>query len=348
MLPAYCWAQVYNPFVANPSIAPSPMAFAENGGTALLSFSFGNSGTNALAYIPNQEVILNVSLSRGVPNNPNASAAVSGSMAQYFSWTWDVFGSTLVGTQNQVIPANVMGLIIVDYKATSNSLITSPQNGFNVNVIPSPTIVGINSVADDDASAFTYTVAATGPQPVDLINFHGQKFKGFNLLNWTTISEENSQHFNLYYGKTFDNLLKIAEVSTQALSGNSHEELNYTYQHNSPVVGDNYYRLSSVDINGSEDFHNTINLYVTENATLSISPNPAKNGVNVRYTNGDLDMLNLILSDMQGKTLFKKKVLFENGSFTEWIPLDNFPIGTYLLNITDYEGYTYTQKVLKN
>jgi hypothetical protein len=346
LLPSSLLAQIYNPYVSNGSIAPAPMAFAQDNGSAIFSFDFGNTGTSALPYVPGQEMQISISLLRGIPNPAMTNLGVTGSMQSYFTWVYDAFANSVIGIQNQPIPANASGVINLDYKATSNSTTAAQTNGFNVNLVPAPTAVGINNVGDDNTSGFTYTIAIG--LGVDLINFSGQKYAGYNLLNWSTAAETNSSHFNLYYGVEDNKMDKLARIESKAKKGESSSELNYGFKHYEPVIGNNFYRLVSVDVEGKEDFHNSINIYIDQKSTLNIAPNPTKDGIHVNYQNGELDMLEFTLADMQGKIVYKKRIVFENGTFSEWIPMKSFAKGTYLLNLTDFEGYSFSQKVVKD
>lgn len=157
-------AQDYNPFVSGPTISPAPMPDLQSNGSALFSFNIGNSGTLAMPVVGTQSLKISMTLLRGVPNTTgNVSNAVSGSWAQYFSWTFDSFVNTLIGTQIQTLPANASGSITVDYLVTSNSTASSPQNGFNLNLVPPPYSVGTNLQSDDNVSAFSYTVPTAAP-----------------------------------------------------------------------------------------------------------------------------------------------------------------------------------------
>ncbi len=345
MLPLSLMAQVYNPYVSNGSIAPAPMPFAEDNGTALFTIEFGNTGSSALPYVVGQENVVSISLLRGVPNPAMPNNGVTGSMQSYFTWTYDVFGNTLIGTQNKPIPANSMGTITVDYKVTSNSTMAAPTNGFNVNLNPSPNTSTSNNLSDDNTSSFSYTVAIG--LGVELQKFIGNKMPGYNQLSWTSLNEENNDYFNLYHGQDIDKLTKIATIESKSTNGNSTEQITYSYKHTKPEIGNNYYRLSSVDYDGNEDFYNALNIYLSEQSGLRISPNPARDYLTIDYQNGILDMVEFTLTDMEGKLVYKKRIVFENGTYLETIPLTSFAKGVYLLNITDFEGYNYSQKVIK-
>ena len=339
-------AQDYNPFVSAASIAPAPMVEAASNGSSMFTFTVGNRGTSTLPVLGTQVLKISITLLRGVPNTlgtpPNG---VSGPWAQYFSWNWDPFVKTLVGTQIATLPAADSGTITVDYLVTSNSTSASPQNGYNINLSPAPYSAGTNIQNDDNVSAFSYTTAIG--LPVDIVKFSGHRVPAGNHLYWTTASELNSQRFDLYYGKDVNNMKKLAEVPSKAENGKSNTSLSYNFVHNIDIEGDSYYRLHSVDLDGKEEIHNTVHLYKSNEGTIAIYPNPASENIFVNYANGELDVVNITLSDMQGRTVYKKKVIIYDNAFNEIVPVKNLAKGTYLLNIKDYEGYEYSQKITK-
>lgn len=159
-------AQIYNPYVGLATVSPAPMYNVVSGGTGVLSFQVGNSGTSPLPLVINQEMVLIITLSRGIPNNANPVAAIGGTMASRFNWLYDAVSKTYQGIQNQTIPDGSnggVGTITIQYKVTSNSVSSSAQNGFNVNVTAPPYSNGINLPADDQVSAYTYTVMKYRP-----------------------------------------------------------------------------------------------------------------------------------------------------------------------------------------
>lgn len=346
LIPAILSAQSYNPFVSTANITPAPMPDLQLGGSAFFNFTVGNSGTTAMPVMGTQALVISISMLRGVPNTAaTPPSGVTGPWAQYFSWTYDAFVQTLVGTQILTIPANDSGMISIDYLVTSNSTPVSPQNGFNINLVPAPYSAGSNSQSDDNVSAFTYTTSV--PLEAEILGFTGKKMPVGNLLSWITNSENNSSHFEIYYGKNSNEMEKLVRVVSKAQSDISSEELTYEYLHNAPKDGANYYRLHSFNKDGVETVHNTLNLYLKNQSTLSIYPNPTKSNINISYRNGEIDIANISVTDLQGRVIYKKKTIIYNNSFSEVIPMKEFTAGTYLLNITDGVDYSYIQKISK-
>jgi hypothetical protein len=109
----------------------------------------------------------------------------------------------------------------------------------------------------------TFGISVTSPQPlpVELSYFEGVAHPTFNLINWTTESENNSNYFDLESSIDGENW-KV--VTTSPAAGNSNEEIRYSYIDNnlSEIV---YYRLQQFDIDGKYETFGPI--LITRNIT---------------------------------------------------------------------------------
>ncbi|MBL7766374.1 MAG: tandem-95 repeat protein [Chitinophagaceae bacterium] len=153
-------AQNYNPFVAQGIVSPAPLADMVSQGIGMVSFNVGNTGSDPINLVPGQEMILVITLSRGIPNNPNPISAIGGTFAGYFNWLYDAGTKSYQGTQNQTIPDALnggVGNITIQYRVLTNSINSNPQNGFNVNLTPPAFTNGINALNDDQVSSYTWT-----------------------------------------------------------------------------------------------------------------------------------------------------------------------------------------------
>lgn len=163
-LSVFVYGQNYNPFVAQGIVSPSPLLDVASNGTGQLSFIVGNSGDDPLVLVANDSMILTINLSNGVPNNLNPLAALGGSFASYFNWTYNAGSNSYTGVQNQTMPGALdpvtfgAGYITIEYKVTSNSVSSNPQNGFIVTVTPPAYTNTINTVNDDQVSSYTWTI----------------------------------------------------------------------------------------------------------------------------------------------------------------------------------------------
>ena len=91
-----------------------------------------------------------------------------------------------------------------------------------------------------------YTVRITVALPVELTQFESFGYPQWNVIKWTTASENNSSHFDLESSTDGENWRKI---TTKPSAGNSTEEIKYSYiDYNLNSL--TYYRLQQFDIDG--------------------------------------------------------------------------------------------------
>ncbi len=110
--------------------------------------------------------------------------------------------------------------------------------------------------------------------PVELIDFEVKNIDNDAILNWQTATEINNSHFDVKWSKDGISFEKIGEV---AGAGTTNEVQFYDFLHESPVNGENYYRLCQVDFDGKFERTDIIIVTITQshNFTFDIFPNPA-------------------------------------------------------------------------
>lgn len=88
--------------------------------------------------------------------------------------------------------------------------------------------------------------------PIELLSFEGSKEEDYNLLKWSTASEQNNDYFLLERsedGVKWDNINITNSVE------NSNTKMDYSFRDFTFTNKLNYYRLTQVDLNGvSETF----------------------------------------------------------------------------------------------
>ena len=91
------------------------------------------------------------------------------------------------------------------------------------------------------------TLPPTTVLPVELTKFTGYNDGDVNVLNWTTASELNSLKFEVE--KSLD-AINFTYIGERPAAGNSSLPLNYSLVDEHPIVGNNYYRLKMIDMDG--------------------------------------------------------------------------------------------------
>jgi len=134
----------------------------EFNGTGFARFDVGNTGSTDLHVEVGEEMRLVITLSKGVPDNVDPLAALSGDGVAWFKWEYYPDDKTYYATQKEVIPGKSRKTIIIAYKVAENSFLAAQptiSNGFNVNLQPPAYTGSYNDTIDDSVSSYTYVEA---------------------------------------------------------------------------------------------------------------------------------------------------------------------------------------------
>lgn len=96
-------------------------------------------------------------------------------------------------------------------------------------------------------SGFEATINQVLALPVELLSFEGKGFSNYNVLNWSTASESNTDKFVIK--KSQDGIF-WESVGTVPASGNSTQKIDYILTDINMVYELNYYELHQYDLNG--------------------------------------------------------------------------------------------------
>lgn len=113
------------------------------------------------------------------------------------------------------------------------------------------------------------------PLPVTFVNFTGKAEGNAILLEWTTMSELNNEHFEIERSVDGKNFVTVGYVEGAGLSS---EKIDYRFYDNSPEYGYQYYRLFQVDYNGVKSYADQVIRVLfqdTEEDRMTIAPNPS-------------------------------------------------------------------------
>ena len=141
------------------------------------------------------------------------------------------------------------------------------------------------------------TTMTSGGLPIELISFEASKDVNKISLNWSTTSELNFDYFNLEKSSNGKDFSSIANVKGH---GTTNERHNYSFEDNFPLIGKNYYRLTSVDFdNYREEFKVIVQDYSGEK-NFQVSPNPSDGKtINVHF-NFDANEGQIVIYDNMG------------------------------------------------
>ncbi len=179
-----------------------------------------------------------------------------------------------------------------------------------------------------------------GALPVRLLSFTVQKQGQTALLQWTTTGEQGNKGFDIEHSADAKNWSPIAFLSSLAKDGNNSTLLNYTYTHNTPVQGKNFYRLKQTDYDGRYEYSTIRSLSFDAKNNIGIYPNPANEQVTITGLTGNET---IIIYDIPGRKLKQVK----SNSTDINISLESLNAGVYQVHIISADGTTVTFKLVK-
>jgi|GEM_PF-5748519 len=132
--------------------------------------------------------------------------------------------------------------------------------------------------------------------PVELGSFKVENLGSSNKLDWVSLSEINTTHYEIQRSSDSKDFITLDKVK---IDGNSLIEKEYSFKDNSPLV-DNYYRLKMVDTNGDINYSEILYARNEDSRNISLYPNPANNKL---FLDGLESDENISIFDIKGSKL---------------------------------------------
>ncbi len=172
--------------------------------------------------------------------------------------------------------------------------------------------------------------------PVTLLYFKAQSEKLAVKLTWSTATESNTSHFEVYKS-VGDAYYLIAEVSA---SGNSKSQKHYSATDYAPSSGANVYQLVSVDYDGyKEVFRAHLTNY--EAKGIVVYPNPS-DGLEIYLSKpAGLETPEVFIYSLNGHLVFTGRLEEYQSKIQFSTPL---PKGIYLLRLAE-GSQTHTTRI---
>jgi hypothetical protein len=181
--------------------------------------------------------------------------------------------------------------------------------------------------------------------PLDLLSFNGTNKGEYNQLNWITDNEVNFSHFELETSRDGYNYETLTNIPSNGLSNVRN---SYSFNDNNPSQI-NYYRLKSIDLDGSYSYSNVIVIETKlETNTGTLYPNPTSDIIKYSFNSETNEKLEIKVLDVVGKVVLRVETELEVGNNTIPISLSELPSGTYTIQIKHMnQMVTNSTKVIK-
>lgn len=186
------------------------------------------------------------------------------------------------------------------------------------------------------------------PLPVQLITIKAYSEQGKVILNWKVTGNQLYKKYILEYssdGKNFNAIHTINVTSDQV-------EQEYSFVHDHPAWGANYYRVVAVEWNDAVSISSVVNIVFRYNALSmkpGIFPNPITNNEINLYPGSIIKGFYTVqVFDYSGTQKLKQTFLYEGNALPIKIALPKeFSSGIYLLILRNNDGEAHSFRFMR-
>jgi hypothetical protein len=185
--------------------------------------------------------------------------------------------------------------------------------------------------------------------PVQFLSFTGIQKNKTVLLNWKIIAEKEINRFEIERSINNSSFYKTITV-TDPVVLHVQQQFSATDDISNTSSDVIYYRLKVIGKTGEIKYSNIIVLRIIKyNSTITISPNPASNFVNVKIVALKDAEATLILYDNSGKAMLKQQHKINKGNNIILLPeLNKYSNGVYELKLLMNEEVFIKKLILRN
>lgn len=170
--------------------------------------------------------------------------------------------------------------------------------------------------------------------PLSVAKFTGEYVNHTNKLYIDIVQAINVRSVRI---EKSANGTDFKEIGALAVSGTDLLG-KHTYTDALPFAGNNFYRLATVNNDGSVDYSNIINIENKSVRLIHIYPNPVKDVLVVNITANAASKYQYSVYDVTGKIVRNSFFDAAPGEQTIKIPMANVSAGTYYIKVSDADG----------
>ena len=252
--------------------------------------------------------------------------------ANFFTgWYSAVDGFT--GRFGAIIPNNlaggIKGIQFYNIDGTAVTLSNSPTP--NISADGSWNGVSTVNVGGGSSNPVVINAIANTILPVNLLSFTANAIKEGVKLDWQTAQEINNKQFEVLRSSDNRSFKTIATISGK---NNSQATNSYAFLDVAPTLGTNYYQLKQVDLDGKYTIFNTVVVKFNGSSNQLRVVASSANELKIALTLSEAKKGSLIFADMDGRAIYKKEGLFNEGVNIISIPTQNTSLRIGVLNFT--------------
>lgn len=291
-----------------------------------------------------QTIVLNGSLSSGTPpdqltgTDPEDAPGGQGLNGSTSNRTVVITSLPTQGTLQYNNMAVTAGQVIPNYNKDLLSIILT-GTGYASTTFT----YAYQDAAARQSPAVPYVISWPMALPVTLVDFTARAEGQLVLLNWITSVETNSDRFEIEHSLTAKDWRNVGQV---AAKGESSALLTYSFTDSKPANGINYYRLKTVDKDGSFAYSQIRSLILQVDLKTQLYPNPAADRVTLEVDDWS-SVESVQLYNVTGKLLYEQKKT-ETAVLSPGIDIKNLPSGLYIVRIARTNSTVTSHTLMKH
>ena len=271
---------------------------------------------------------------------------LSGSLRAPFLTGTDIVRMTFTSSKNGSHKFYFNGSLFTNYTVTLVDAYTSTSTTIGNGSIY--TFTSNNSTpASFGNSRFKLILGSTSSLPVKFISYEAKARNNDVVVNWTTASEINNDHFEIEFSKNAVDFEKVGQVKG---AGNSTKVINYNFVHTGILFNEDlYYRIKQVGTNGDFQYTNIMTVDAQKAKIISepsvlVYPNPSTNVFNIRMNSTSDKLMNITILDMLGREIATYSNLSSEEEFV--YNAENLKASVYFVQVSQ-GGFTKVVKISK-
>ena len=166
----------------------------------------------------------------------------------------------------------------------------------------------VEFAANNNLTAFSqFFISRTSVLPVELLSFSAEAKSNDRVeVTWVTVNEENLDRYEIERSSDGENF----EMIGYDFADGSSDETTYDFIDYAPEVGVNYYRLKSIDNDGTVSYSTIQTASISDNKSDSfeVYPNPATDHVNIIINAADKVQTMILLYNQTGQKIVEAQV----------------------------------------
>lgn len=186
----------------------------------------------------------------------------------------------------------------------------------------------------------------TASLPVKFTDVRVSNADNINNLQWNVAQEFDLSHYEVMRSEDGNSFKTIKRIeATNNYNASVYKYADADLKNNSGIY---YYRIRSVNIDGTAEYSKTVSIKIKPSSLFEIAGNPFTNALNIKYAALYQQPVQLQLYDQQGKLLRNHTTTGRGGiSIFTFDHLDNLAPGTYIVEIR-VGDIKKTQQVIKS